>query len=226
MSAISDAQERNQVEPSHRVDVAPSAIGVEISAIVAKLDRLSPRKKEVVNCVAADMSNDEIARELELSPSSVVTMMSTIYAELGVPRNVSPSTRRQYVKAAVLRLRGSVEESDAVLKEIQERPAAKGNGVHPVRKERVAPHAPHVGANGKNHADSAPHYGSGVPVMLSDPTTIVDIEVVSAEHESGVLASHIVRCRRAGLLPEVVVVFPTSDANVSHSHLIFVKRKS
>jgi DNA-binding NarL/FixJ family response regulator len=50
---------------------------------VAALDALTAREREVLELVAAGMSNDEIARRLVLSPATAKTHVSRILAKAG-----------------------------------------------------------------------------------------------------------------------------------------------
>jgi DNA-binding NarL/FixJ family response regulator len=47
------------------------------------LDRLTDREREVLSLVAAGLSNDEIARELTLSPATAKTHVSRIMTKTG-----------------------------------------------------------------------------------------------------------------------------------------------
>jgi hypothetical protein len=91
--------------------------------------------------------------------------------------------------------------------------------------EKIVPTAVQEAPTRRDVQVPTPVYGPGVSIVLDDPNSIVDMEVVAAEHESGIVASHIVRCKRSGLRPEIVVVYPTADPTLTMSHIIFVKRQ-
>lgn len=124
--------------------------------------------------------------------------------------------------AIIESIKNVVQEPQQPVEEPAAEPLKTESYHEPVELVRAAP-ARTPALNG--HAAPISSYGPGVPIVLVDPDTILDVEVVSGRHETGLIASHIVRCKRAGFRPEIVVVYPTNDPNVTQSHLVFVKRQ-
>ena len=64
--------------------IAEFAARVTRPAPSPALDRLTDREREVLSLVAAGLSNDEIARELTLSPATAKTHVSRIMTKTGM----------------------------------------------------------------------------------------------------------------------------------------------
>ncbi|HEY7666906.1 MAG TPA: helix-turn-helix transcriptional regulator [Actinomycetota bacterium] len=45
---------------------------------------LSPRQREIVECVSRGMSNSEIAEEMGIAPSTVKSHLASVYTKMGV----------------------------------------------------------------------------------------------------------------------------------------------
>jgi DNA-binding NarL/FixJ family response regulator len=69
---------------------------LERAAPDAYPDDLTPREIEVLRLVAAGMSNQEIAAELDLSIRTVERHISTIYEKIGASGKVARATATAY----------------------------------------------------------------------------------------------------------------------------------
>lgn len=216
--------------PTHSEARTIALSAVDIGQVAFKLSKLSRRVKEVADCIARGLDNNAIAQEMGLSINSVVPYISNLYGQLGLGKALGLIERRSIVaEAQQLLMSGNLsapaEDRAKTAEEVLEptRPlaarAVNGNGTSP------SPPTSHPPAASGNGHTLMPHYGPGVPIVLADPATILDVEVVSGEHMSGVFASHILRGKREGFRPETLVVYPTSDPTVTLGHLIFVKRE-
>ena len=54
------------------------------SSVVARLDRLTSREQEVLVAIATGSSNNEIAEDLFVSPTTVKTHVSSVLTKLGL----------------------------------------------------------------------------------------------------------------------------------------------
>ncbi len=102
----------------------------------------------------------------------------------------------------------------ALLPPVPERPLLPA-----VPEQPLPPAVPAV-----THEASPVPTGQGIAVTLDNPSTIIDVSVVSCSGPANGMASQVERLRDRGYHPEVVVIHTTSNPNVTLSHAVLVKR--
>lgn len=231
-------------------DVAVQPTEEELERIIVALSNLGPQLQKIAECMYRDVEASATARELSISESSVPAYISNMYSKLRLPLSLGVKQRRNIFKLAYSQYKaGEVPMLEKVATPIRGPLAPSVNRSTPLNGHvEPAPLVPVSEMVAKvpeeklsdqvfesprpepkelaPAADQAvPHYGPGVPIILSDPATILDVSVVSDRHHDGAFDKSVAEGRHKGFNPEILVVYPTTDPKVTHAQLILVKRK-
>lgn len=215
---IRRALEQNSASVSNasqpNVQHSPLQPEVDVEAVAEKLLHESARMKQLAKYVAEGKKPAEIAQEWDISNHSVSVYLSKLSRRLGLPKEIKREARRQILASVyACYLQGTEKDSthDEIEIPAREKDCGISGGLDSSRDKQKA--------NGHDHG-SAMHYGPGVPVILPDPSTILDVKVVLGGRPD----VHIQENRPIGFRPEMLVLYPTPDPSTTHSYLVLVKR--
>lgn len=190
--------------------------GVNIAVVAQKLQKLTPRLKELALCLIRD--KDPI-KEMQLAATTLNSYKGSLFSQLGL-------TGRGLTRKERLKVLGYAHEKASAPAATHHLPLSGSTEAKVFEPEPVVPDPQPLPANEEPApAEAVPVYGQGVPIILSDPETIVDITVVSGRHREGAFDREVSHGRQSGFHPEVLVVYPTANPTVSLAQLILIKRK-
>lgn len=211
-----------------------------LTEVVERLKRLPELKRRRLESVAGSKKGDgtfnRVAQELSLQPTSLVTIISKIYQELGLP-NIKGRKRLLVNAFAVLKgelARLQIEQAhnppaavlSSVVKMAEVSEERQPSDAVSERKAFVAEEVP----AGQRPAVSQKPNGFGAGVVIPIPPDAVNIDVVSGEFRnqqpSHDLKNEIAERRRKGLNPAFVVLYLSGeDPSIARGHLVFLERE-
>lgn len=209
-------------------DVFPMEFqGVNITVVAQKLKKLTPRLQELALCLIR--AKDPL-KELEVAPSTLSAYKGSLYSQLGLTGR--GLTKKERLKVLELAYEEAFRTTSyAPPAKVEVTPPSVLEEEVPSESQVVAPApGPVAGVLPRKEEDSLPpeaasQYGQGVPIILSDPETIVDVSVISGRHREGAFDKEVQQKRQSGFHPEVLVVYPTANPAVNFVQLILIKRK-
>lgn len=237
---MSVPEESVEVKPSPASQaVVPAEFkGVNVGVIAQKLSKLTPRLLELAICL---IRNKDPIKELHVAPSTLNSYKNSLFSQLGLTKR--GLTRKERLKvlefahgkafpaaSSIATTKGTHSNGHALpFREnpeslrIPEQPAPRPSS------EEISESAPvpsrTVEADEDISDETVQRYGQGVPIILSDPETIIDVAVISGQHREGIFDNEVNKKRQSGFHPEVLVVYPTANPTVSLAQLVLIKRK-
>lgn len=78
-----------------KLDEAPAAAAPAPSLAEVRMDDLTPRQRDVLQCILRGLANKEIARELDIAEGTVKIHLAALFAQFGARNRTELATRAQ-----------------------------------------------------------------------------------------------------------------------------------
>ena len=78
-----------------KLDEAPAAAAPAPSLAEVRMDDLTPRQRDVLQCILRGLANKEIARELDIAEGTVKIHLAALFAQFGARNRTELAMRAQ-----------------------------------------------------------------------------------------------------------------------------------